>query len=424
MKRSWRSFGGHLGPGLVTGASDDDPAGIVTYTQAGAQFGFAPLWLAVFTVPLMIAVQETCARIALVARTGLFGLFRRYFPRWLGWLLALLFVGANVFNIAADLNMMAASMALLLPGSRWFWIGAFAVGSFALQVFLSYASYAKVLRWLVLSLMAYVGVLFFVKMPWSQAFLATLIPQPVSSAEYLLVIIAILGTTLSPYLYVWQAAEEVEETADCERHARASGAACGMANREQLPQMRFDVSFGMVVSNVIFWCIVAAAAATLHGQGITAITGADQAALVLRPFLGPIAVALFVLGIVGTGLLTIPVLAGSAAYAVAELKSWRSSLNDTWKEAPLFYGVLALCMGGGVLLNVWDLPPIQMLIWSAILNALLAPPLLLAILWLANHRKVMGTHRNGRWANVVLGIALLVMTVAALVWAYLTLQGR
>ncbi len=423
MKRSWRSFGEHLGPGLVTGASDDDPAGIVTYTQAGAQFGFAPLWLAVFTLPLMIAVQETCARIALVARTGLFGLFRRYFPRWLGWLLAILFVGANVFNIAADLNMMAASMTLLLPGSRWFWIGVFALGSLALQVFVPYASYAKILRWLVLSLMAYVGVLFFVKMPWSHALLATFVPQHLQGAEYLLVLIAILGTTLSPYLYVWQAAEEVEETADCERHAHAPGAACGIANREQLPQMRFDVSFGMFVSNVIFWCIVAAAAATLHSQGITVITGADQAALVLRPFLGPIAVVLFVLGIIGTGLLTIPVLAGSAAYAIAELRSWRSSLNDTWREAPLFYGVLALFMGVGVLLNVWDLPPIQMLIWSAILNALLAPPLLLAILWLANHRTLMGKHRNRRWANAVMGIALLVMTVAAIVWATLTAWG-
>ncbi len=408
----------------MTGASDDDPAGIVTYTQAGAQFGFAPLWLAAFTIPLMIAVQETCARIALVARTGLFGLFRRYFPRWLGWLLAILFVGANVFNIAADLNMMAASMTLLLPGSRWFWIGTFALGSLALQVFLPYASYAKALRWLVLSLMAYVGVLFFVKMPWAQALQATFVPQHVAGAEYLLVIIAILGTTLSPYLYVWQAAEEVEEIADCERHAQPAGAACGLENRDQLPQMRFDVSFGMVVSNVIFWCIVAAAAATLHDQGITAITSADQAALVLRPFLGPIAVALFVLGIIGTGLLTIPVLAGSAAYAVAELKAWRSSLNDTWREAPLFYGVLALFMGGGVLLNVWNFPPIQMLIWSAILNALLAPPLLLAILWLANHRKVMGKYRNGRWANAVIAITLLVMTVGAMVWAVLTAWGR
>lgn len=419
MKRSWRSFGEHLGPGLVTGASDDDPAGIVTYTQAGAQFGFASLWLAVFTLPLMIGVQEMCARIALVARTGLFGLFRRYFPRWLGWVLALLFVGANVFNIAADLNMMAASMTLLLPGSRWFWIGTFAVGSLALQVFLPYASYAKVLRWLVLSLMAYVGVLFFVKMPWSQALFATFIPQHVDAAEYLLLIIAILGTTLSPYLYVWQAAEEVEEVADCERHAHAPSETCGLANRDQLPQMRFDVSLGMVVSNVIFWCIVAAAAATLHDQGITAITSADQAALVLRPFLGPIAVVLFVLGIIGTGLLTIPVLAGSAAYAVSELKAWRSSLNDTWREAPMFYGALALFMAGGVLLNVWNLPPIQMLIWSAILNALLAPPLLVAILWLGNHRKIMGKHRNGRWSNVFGGLTLLVMSVAAVVWAVL-----
>lgn len=415
MKRSWRSLRTRIGPGVITGASDDDPSGIVTYAQSGTQFGFAPLWLALFTTPLMIAVQEMCARIAFASKTGLFSLFRQYVPRWVAWGLALCFIAANVFNIAADLNMMAASMNLLVPFSRWGWIGAFGVGSLLLQVFLPYRSYAKFLRWLVVSLFAYIGVLFFVHLSWSSALLSTFIPSHVPGADYLLMIIAVLGTTLSPYLFVWQAAEEVEELSDraMSKHDKEN----------HLPEMRFDVSVGMVLSNVIFWCIVAAAAATLHAQGVGTITGADQAAQVLRPFVGPVAVGLFVMGIVGTGLLTIPVLAGSVAYAVAELNAWRGSLSDTWRTATKFYGVLATTMVAGMALNAWSLPPIQMLIWSAVLNALLAPPLLLGILWLANHKQVMNIYRNRRWSNLGGGLAFFVMLLAAIVWAVITWGG-
>lgn len=410
-----RPFFSRLGPGLITGASDDDPAGLVTYAQAGARFGFATLWVALFTTPLMIAVQETCARIALVSRMGLFALLRRHLPMWLVWLLALTLIVANVFNIGADLNMMAASMRLLAPLPRWAWLVMFAAGSLALQVRLRYGAYERFLRWLVLSLLAYVAVLFFVQMPWRHALVQTITPQLIAGKEYLLIVIAILGTTLSPYLFVWQASEEVEAVSEYQRAHPAKTPA--QARKARLTNLRFDVSVGMVASNIIFWCLVSAAAATLHAQGLSSISSADQIASILRPIAGPVASFLFVAGIIGTGLLTLPVLAGSAAYAVAEIKQWRCSLNDVYADAKPFYRIIAMFMGLGLLMNVFDLPPVQMLIWSGVLNALLAPPLLLAIIWLANQAEVMKAQRNTFWLNVGVGIALFVMLVAAFVWA-------
>ncbi len=415
-----RSFWSRFGPGLITGASDDDPAGIVTYAQAGAQFGFGTLWLALFTTPLMIVVQETCARIALITRSGLFALFRKHMPAWLGWMLALMLIAANVFNIAADLNMIAASMRILIPLPRWSWLILFAAGSLLLQIFLRYVAYERFLRWLVFSLLAYVGVLLFVQVPWLEAFRATIIPEHIQGREYLLMIIAILGTTLSPYLYVWQASEEVEAEAEFERKKTTR-----LTEKDRtylMKNMHGDVRMGMIISNVIFWCIVTAAAVTLHAKGVTILSSADQIALILRPMVGPIASLLFVLGIIGTGLLTIPVLAGSAAYAVAELKQWPCSLNDAYKDGKKFYLLIGLFMMAGLLLNIFDIPPIQMLIWSAILNAILAPPLLLGIIWVANHDKIMKRHKIGRWMNIGLGISLLVMTLAMIVWGYLTVS--
>ena len=416
-----RSFWSRFGPGLITGASDDDPSGIATYAQAGAQFGFASLWLALFTTPLMIVVQETCARIAIASKSGLFALFRKYMPAWLAWGLALMLIVANVFNIAADLNMMAASVQSLFPLSRWMWLVVFAVGSLLLQILLRYVTYEKFLRWLVFSLLAYVIVLFFVHVPWAEAIRATLIPQQVPGKDFLLMIIAILGTTLSPYLYVWQASEEVEEE---EEVVRENAHKLTTADRTKLlTNIRSDVRLGMIISNVIFWCLVTAAAATLHAKGITLISSADQMAVILQPLVGSVASVLFTLGIIGTGLLTIPVLAGSAAYAIAELKRWRCSLNDSYREATKFYSVIAVFMLIGLLLNILNIPPIQMLIWSATMNAILAPPLLLAIIWVANHKKIMHSYRVGRWMNLGLMISFLVMTIATVVWGVVTYLG-
>lgn len=408
-----------IGPGLVTGASDDDPAGIATYTQAGAMFGLGTLWMALFTLPLTLAIQEACARIALVSRQGLFALFRKTLPRSVTLVLLSSFLAANIFNLAADLNMMAASMQLLVPSPRWLWLVGFTALSLGLQVFLRYASYARVLRWLVTALLAYVAVLFFVDLPWREALRQTVWPAILNGKEFLLIVIAILGTTLSPYLYVWQASEELEESAECRREHVGRAVVCSVNNPRVLSAMRLDVSVGMVVSNLAFWCIVAASAATLHAHGITDVATADQAAAVLRPLVGPVATVLFTLGIVGTGLLTLPVLAGSAAYALAEVKDWRRSLNDDWRVSPKFYGAIAASMVLGLLLTTWEIPPIKMLLWSAIANALLAPPLLAGILWIGNRRDVMKGNVSGRWSNAGVGLSLVVMTVSAAVWAWL-----
>lgn len=407
-----------IGPGLVTGASDDDPAGIATYTQAGARFGFGMLWLALFSLPLMIAVQEACARIALASRQGLFALFRAKLSRPVTWALVVSFVFANVFNLAADLNMMAASMQMLIPSPRWIWLVGFALLSLCLQVFLKYKSYSRILRWLVMALLAYVGVLLFVDLSWREAVMATAWPTMAIGKEYVLLVIAILGTTLSPYLYVWQASEEVEESAECRREHVGRTLVCNVNHPGVLPAMRFDVAFGMVVSNIVFWCIVAAAAATLHAHGVTEVSTADEAAAVLRPLVGPVATFLFTVGIIGTGLLTIPVLAGSAAYALAEVQNWRRSLNDDWRASPKFYGAIAVAMVVGLLLTIWNIPPIQMLLWSAIVNALLAPPLLAGILWIANRRDIMKHCVNSSWSNAGVGLALVVMSLAAVLWAW------
>lgn len=415
MKRWWTK----IGPGLVTGASDDDPAGIATYTQAGAQFGFGTLWLALFSLPLMIAVQETCARIALASQRGLFALFREKLSPWITWTLVTSFVSANIFNLAADLNMMAASMRMFVPLARWWWLIGFALLSFGLQVFVKYKSYARILRWFVMALLAYVAVLLFVDLSWRDALMATVWPGMQGGKEYSLIVIAILGTTLSPYLYVWQASEEIEETAECRREHIGRALVCSVNHPGVLPAMRFDVSFGMVVSNIVFWCIVAAAAGTLHAHGITAISTADEAASVLRPLVGPIASVLFAIGVIGTGLLTIPVLAGSAAYAIAEVGNWRRSLNDDWRGSPKFYGAILGVMITALALTMWEVPPIKMLLWSAIANALLAPPLLAGILWISNRKDIMNRQVNTRWSNVGVGLALTVMTFAAGVWGWI-----
>ncbi len=415
MKRWWTK----IGPGLVTGASDDDPAGIATYTQAGAQFGFGTLWLALFSLPLMIAVQETCARIALASRQGLFALFRVKLSPWITWMLVASFVSANIFNLAADLNMMAASMQMLVPSARWWWLIGFALLSFGLQVFVKYKSYARILRWFVMALLAYIAVLLFVDLSWRDALMATVWPGMQGGKEYSLLVIAILGTTLSPYLYVWQASEEIEETAECRREHIGRALVCNVNHPGVLPAMRFDVVFGMVVSNIVFWCIVAAAAGTLHVHGMTTISTADEAAAVLRPLVGPIASALFTVGIIGTGLLTIPVLAGSAAYAMAEVRNWRRSLNDDWRGSPKFYGAILGVMITGLMLTMWEVPPIKMLLWSAIVNALLAPPLLAGILWMSNRKDIMKHHVNTRWSNAGVGLALAVMTLATGVWGWM-----
>lgn len=418
--RMKRSFFSRLGPGLITGASDDDPAGIVTYTQAGAQFGFSTLWLAILTTPLMIAVQEASARIALTTRKGFFTLAKSVLPKAVVYPLVLAFVLGNVFNVAADLNMMADASRLLVPGGRWVWLTLFAIATFAAQITLSYTRYSRLLRWLVLSLIGYVGVLAFVDISWRDVVMATLLPQGVPSREFILLVVAVLGTTLSPYLMIWQGAEELEERKTCEIEASAQGGICRVNIRKTLPSLRLDVAIGMIVSNVVFWCIVVASASTLHTQGITQIETAEQAANVLRPFVGSTATTLFTLGILGTGLLTIPVLIGASAYALAECCGWRAGFQAKYHEARAFYWSLGIMTGLALLMNVLALPPVRMLIWSGVVNAVLAPAFMLILLVLGNRSTLLKKHVHSRWSNAGLGVAFALMSCAlgALVWAY------
>lgn len=426
LRRFWytarmkRSLFSRLGPGLITGASDDDPAGIVTYTQAGAQFGFATLWLAILATPLMIAVQEASARIALTTRKGFFTLAKQILPRILIYPLLVAFLFANVFNVAADLNMMADATRLLIPGNRWIWLTLFAIATFIAQLKLSYVQYSRVLRWLVLSLIGYVGVLAFVDIAWREVVLATFVPQGVPSREFILLVVAVLGTTLSPYLMIWQGEEELEERTTCEIEAAQRGGICRVRFDRALPSLRFDVAVGMIVSNVVFWCIVVASASTLHAQGITQIETAEQAANVLRPFVGSTATTLFTLGILGTGLLTIPVLIGSASYALAECCGWKASLHAKYHEAKAFYWSLGIMIAIALLMNVMALPPVRMLIWSGVINAFLAPAFMLILLVLGNRATLLKKQVHGRWSNAGLGVAFGLMSCAlgALIWAY------
>jgi NRAMP (natural resistance-associated macrophage protein)-like metal ion transporter len=376
-----------LGPGLVTGASDDDPSGIATYSQIGAQFGYGMLWTMVLTYPLMTAIQEVSARIGRVTGCGLSGNLRRCYPRWLLFLVMGLMSVGNIFNLGADIGAMGAAAQLLLPGPYWFYIVVFGLVSLALQIFVPYSSYVKYLKWLTLSLFAYVATAFFVKIPWADVARSTFLPHISWKKEYLTGLIAVLGTTISPYLFFWQASQEVEDL-KCARGEKPLKRARSQAPF-QLGRIRIDTYFGMAVSNVVAFFIILTTATTLHAHGLTDITTAAQAAQALTPFAGRWASALFVCGIIGTGLLAIPVLAGSAAYAIGEGLNWNASLEEKPKEAAGFYTVIAASTLIGIALNFIGINPIKALVWAAVLNGVLAAPLMAVIMHMASSRKVM-----------------------------------
>ena len=407
-----------LGPGLITGAADDDPSGIATYSQAGAAFGYSTLWIALFTLPLMAAVQMMCARIGIVAQSGLASVLRVHYPRWVLWGACALLVFGNTVNIAADLGGMAAAAALLtgIPAS-WF-VPAFTVLIMALLVFASYEKMTRVLKWLTLALLSYVLAAFLARPNAAATLRGTFAPHVVWSREYLLMLVAILGTTISPYLFFWQAAQNAEQDA----HWRGKSAnRPPRAVQRELRAAARDVNAGMLFSNVVMFFIILTTAATLNRAGIRDVQTAEQAAAALRPLAGRWASLLFTAGIVGTGMLGVPVLAGSAAYAVAEAASWRSGMDEKLATAQQFYGVMAVAMLAGTVLSIAHANAIKLLIWSAVINGLLAPPLVVLILVVCNNRAVMGQHRNGRVLNVLGAIAGTLMTAAGLglVWSWI-----
>ena len=402
-----------LGPGLITGASDDDPSGIGTYTQAGSQFGLGTLWLALFTFPLMVAVQEACARIALQTGVGLATSLRRKFPSVLVGACIILVLCANTINVGADLGAVAAGGSLL-TGSHvpagWLVLPAALLIGF-MQLRLTYSIIFRCFRYLTLALFAYVITVVIVHPNLLKTVESTFVPHFELNKTFIGIVVAILGTTISPYLFFWQASSEVDEM-------KAAGATTEQerqgTSRKELRAARIDVAVGMLFSQLVMYCIILASGTVLHTAGHTGIATAQQAAQALRPLAGPLASLLFAIGMIGTGLLAIPVLTASAAYAVKEFFGFRGSLSETPRSRPTFYGLIVIALIGGVLMNVLNIDPIQALVVTAIINGVVAPPILVLIALLARDRRVMDEHRSGRVSSSLVWIAAAAMSAAAL----------
>jgi NRAMP (natural resistance-associated macrophage protein)-like metal ion transporter len=407
-----QSFLDELGPGLITGAADDDPSGISTYSVAGASFGYATLWTALLSFPLMAAVQLMCARLGMVTGCGLASAIRTRYPRWVLWLACSLVIVANIFNIGADLGGMADAMQMMSGIRAYYWTPFFAALIIALLMWTSYGTMARVFKWLTLVLFAYVITAFLAHPHWSAVLRATFIPHIQWTRDYLAVLVGILGTTISPYLFFWQAAQEVEE--DRQRGKTTVAQRRGSTNKE-LRIAQKDVVTGMLLSNLVMYFLILTTGATLHVHGVTQIETAKQAAEALLPLAGKGAYLLFTLGLVGTGMLAVPVLAGSSAYAIAEAARWKSaSLGVLPQRARKFYAVIAIAIVVGLALDFAGFNAVKMLFWSAILNGLLAPPLVVMVVLLTSDRKVMGSRTNSRGMQTLGWICALVMSGAAI----------
>jgi NRAMP (natural resistance-associated macrophage protein)-like metal ion transporter len=383
-----QSFFRKLGPGLVTGASDDDPSGIGTYSQVGAQFGYGMLWTMVLSYPLMVAIQEISARIGRVTGVGIAANLRNNYPKPLLYFVLFVVSVANVFNLGADIGAMGAATQLVLPGNISLFTVIFGVGSLVGVLLVPYSTYAKYLKWLTISLFAYVGVVFFVHVSWAAVFRATFLPHIELRKEYLTALVAVLGTTISPYLFFWQASQEVEEVRN-NRGEKPLKRAPSQASA-QLGRIRIDTYLGMAFSNLVAFFIILTAAATLHAHGITEISTSAQAAKALEPLAGRFAFLLFVCGIVGTGLLAVPVLAASACYGIGEACRWKTSLERKPRAAIRFYAAIAAATLIGLSLNFTHIDPVKALFWAAILNGIVAAPLMAVIMIMACSKKVMG----------------------------------
>ena len=399
-----------MGPGLVTGAADDDPSGIGTYSQAGARYGFQLLWLSSFTFPLMALVQEMCARIGLVTGRGLAANIRQHYSRRLLYIVTALLFSANAFNIGADLGAMAKATQLVFPGLGFaLLVVGFVIASLTLQIFVSYRNYARYLKWLALILIAYIFSAILTDLPWRTILRFTIVPSLTFSRDQILLVTAILGTTISPYLFFWQTSQEVEEEI---LEGKISIKSRRGTSPSEIRKMRLDVWSGMLFSNVVMFFIIAASAGTLFAHGVTNIATAADAAIALRPLAGEGAYLLFALGIIGTGLLAVPILAGSASYAVSESLRWETGLYRKFREAIGFYGVIIVAMIAGLTMNFLGLDPIKALIYSAIGNALVAPIVLVLIVQMSSSQKVMGEYKSSSQVTAWGWVTVALMTVA------------
>ncbi|HEY5799022.1 MAG TPA: divalent metal cation transporter [Burkholderiaceae bacterium] len=412
--KSWLS---RLGPGLVTGAADDDPSGVATYSQAGAQFGYGMLWTLLFTFPLMAAIQTIAARIGRVTGHGLATNIRRHFPRAVLYAIVGLLLIANTINIAADIAAMGDALKLVIGGSAHLYAIGFGLLSVVLQVFIPYRRYVRVLKWLTLALLAYVATVFVIRIPWGELLSRAILPPMLPwRAEYVTTLVAVFGTTISPYLFFWQASQEVEEL-----HADPAAHALKHAPREaraDFARIQIDTYAGMGASNLVAFFIVLTTAVTLHGQGLHNIETSAQAASALRPVAGEFAFLLFSIGIIGTGLLAIPVLAGSAAYATAGAFKWKNSLEDTPRMAPRFYAIIAVSTLGGAAFVFLPIDPFKALYWSAVINGVAAVPIMAIMMVLATRASVMGKltipkglKRMGWACTAVMALAAVAMAV-------------
>lgn len=407
----------NLGPGLTTGAADDDPSGIATYSQTGAQYGFQFLWLAGFTFPLMSMVQEMCARIGIVTGRGLAGNIRIHFPRWVLYLCTALLFFANTLNIGANIGAMAKSTQLIFPSINFSTLVLlFAIVGLGLQIYVSYERYAKYLKWLALVLLSYVAVALMVDMDWPALLRAAVIPSMTFSKDQIFLVCAILGTTISPYLFFWQTSQEVEDSI-LKGQTSLKLRQEAVSNKE-IKIMRQDVWSGMFLSNLVMFFIIAACAATLFTNGIHNIQTAADAAAALKPIAGDKAYWLFALGIIGTGMLAIPVLAGSASYAMSESFGWKTGLYRKLKEANAFYGIIIIATLIGVALNFVGIDPIKALLYSAVVNGLVAPVILATIVIISRNKKIMGERVNHPFVTAVGIFVTLMMTVVGIATIY------
>lgn len=409
-----------LGPGLTTGASDDDPSGIATYSQTGAQYGFQLLWMAALTFPLMAVVQEMCARIGLVTGRGLAGTIRLHFSRRILILCTTLLFAANSFNLGADLGAMAQATQLLRPSLNFGWlVVGFSALCLGLQIFTPYTRYARYLKWLALVLLSYVASTLLAHLNWPDVLKHAFIPTITFSKDQVILICAILGTTISPYLFFWQTSQEVEDQIAV---GKTTVALRRGTDKPTVRKMRLDVWSGMLLSNVVMFFIIAACGAVLFPRGITNIQTASQAAQALQPFAGHASYTLFAIGIIGTGLLAIPVLAGSASYAVAESFHWQAGLNRKLNQAYAFYGVLIIAMLVGLGINFIGLNPIKALIYSAVANGIVAPVVLALIVIISSNKKIMGQWTNRKsttWLGWIITLIMVAAGAAAIISLFL-----
>jgi Mn2+/Fe2+ NRAMP family transporter len=403
-----------LGPGVITGASDDDPSGIGTYSAAGAGFGLGLLWMAAWILPMMMAIQEACARIGIVTNHGLAGVLQRHYRRKFVLSIVFILIIANIINIGADLGAMAMALKMLININFYIAAVLFSMLIIALEVFVGYHVYVKILKWLAISVVAYIITGFMIDLDWQAIFKATIIPEIKFSKEYLFAMVAIFGTSITPYLFFWQTSEEVEENKTVGKTFRRLGGISSRAMPGRLDRMRTDVGAGMILANVVFFFIVVTTAQVLFQNGVFDIQSAEQAALALRPLAGEYAYMLFALGIIGTGFLAVPILAGSGAYALAETMKWREGLDEEFSHAKGFYFVIIMSILFGLALNFFQINPITALYYSAFLNGIISLPLLIVIMTVSDDEKIMGRETNPAWVRIFGWMAVIFIASALL----------